>query len=177
VRDYNGIDGCASVRGSLCRVDAHEEWGRRNAPSGRCSHAPANDVAASTGLQHSIDRRPADLVGLRDLGSPEPQPSSRAPGRRLSKPVGIRGGFGTLLRAQMLGPIRNIGSCLRPTRLYTRRRYVFDPNRNGRSHRRRAGCRRQLRVIRTFQGPPGKWLLFRNSVIEQCRPCRRMATV
>jgi hypothetical protein len=73
VRDYNGIDGCASVRGSLCRVDAHEEWGRRNAPSGRCSHAPANDVAASTGLQHSIDRRPADLEGLRDLGSPEPR--------------------------------------------------------------------------------------------------------
>ena len=69
MRDYNGIDGYASVRGSLCRVDAHEEWGRRNAPSGRCSHAPANDVAASTGLQHSIDRRPADLESLGNVGS------------------------------------------------------------------------------------------------------------
>jgi hypothetical protein len=67
VRDYNGIDGCASVRGSLCRVDAHEGWGRRNAPRGRCSRAPANDVAASTGVQYPINRRPADLEGLCDF--------------------------------------------------------------------------------------------------------------
>jgi hypothetical protein len=42
-----------------------EGWGRRNAPGGQCPRAPANDVAASAGFQHPIDRRPADLEGLR----------------------------------------------------------------------------------------------------------------
>jgi hypothetical protein len=86
VLGHNGIDGCVSASGNLFRVDGLEGRDRKNAARGRCPGAPANDVAASAGFQHPINRRPADHPGFRDLrGSPCPPPSLRSPGRHLSR--------------------------------------------------------------------------------------------
>jgi hypothetical protein len=64
---YNGIDGCVSAGGNLFLIDGLEGWDRRSAAGYRCPGTTANDVAASPGFQHPIDRRTADLESLRAL--------------------------------------------------------------------------------------------------------------
>jgi hypothetical protein len=67
VLGHNGFDGGVTGGGDLFRVDDLEGWRRGNASEGRSPPDPANDVAASAGFQHPINRRPADLQGFRDL--------------------------------------------------------------------------------------------------------------